>query len=111
MTTPSAEKIRKAIDEHLAARNADDHMILADGFEEAFMGTANHPVDGLVAVYDAAKCIQILIDRDAMEPEDAEDFFFFNTVGTYVGPKTPMFFWPLLRARGDEYKALWVENA
>ena len=110
MPTPSAERIRKAVDAHLAARDIPDTLTLADGLEEALMGFADHPVDGLIAVYDAFKCIEIIAARDGTSYEDAEDDFFYNTVGTFVGPKTPMFYWPLQRKRGSEWQPVWREN-
>jgi hypothetical protein len=28
-----------------------------------------------------------------MTEEDATEFFYFNTLGAWVGPNTPLFFW------------------
>ena len=63
-------------------------MLLADGFEKAFIGTGIRC--GLeVAVYDSQKCIEILC-KD-MSEEDAVDYFNFNVVGSYVGKFPPLF--------------------
>ncbi len=63
-------------------------MLLADGFEKAFIGTGRHC--GLeIAVYDSQKCIEILCED--MSEEDAIEYFNFNVVGSYVGKYTPLF--------------------
>lgn len=64
--------------------------LLADGFEDAFVGMAQQ-FNKYFAIYDRAKCIQILIERDGMTHEDAEEFFEFNTQGAWVGETTPAF--------------------
>jgi hypothetical protein len=67
--------------------------LLADGFEQALVGyTANyhHPH---VAVYSAKKCIAILVRRDGMAEDEAEEFFSLNTLGAYVGESGPLFVW------------------
>lgn len=63
--------------------------LLADGLEDAFIGyTVNHH-HAHVAVYDYGKCIEVLVARDGMTHEDAEEFLSFNTLGAYVGEKRP----------------------
>ena len=68
---------------------ADYEWLLADGYESALVGIT----EGMnpVAVYDTELCIKSLMDHDDMSEEDAVDFFYFNTVGSYVGEKTPLF--------------------
>jgi len=74
--------------EQLAA--IDEEILLADGFDEAIIGHVS--LGGTSkAVYDRAKCIQILCERDGMEPVDAEEFFSYNVEGAYVGDSTPLF--------------------
>ena len=43
--------------------------------------------------YDYDKCVQLLVDRDGMDLEEAEEFFAFNILGAYVGEHTPVFLW------------------
>ena len=64
--------------------------LLADGFEEAFVGFG-FQFNTAVAVYDRARCIQILMTRDGMTDEDADEYFSFNVIGAWVGPHTPVF--------------------
>ncbi len=68
-----------------------DKVLLADGFEDAFIGLARQ-FNKCFAVYDHEKCIKILIDRDGMTHDEAEEFFEFNVIGCYVGESTPCFF-------------------
>lgn len=78
-----------SIKDELAEINPE--ALLADGLEDAMVGyTVNHhhPV---VAVYDFDLCVKVLVDRDGMTPEDAEEFLSFNTLGAYVGENGPLY--------------------
>lgn len=68
----------------------DEGLLLADGFEDAFLGIGRC-FNVTTAVYDYERCITILMERDGMERDEAEEFFEFNVVGAYVGPATPVF--------------------
>ena len=65
--------------------------LLADGFEQALLGVARQAGKSPLAVYDRARCIEILVERDEMSWEDAEEFFEFNVACAYMGPGTPVF--------------------
>lgn len=75
----------------IAEHNAE--AFLADGYEEAILGIAERCSQPTLVVYDAEKCIEILMARDGMSREEAEDFFRFNTLGAWVGEGTPLFLW------------------
>lgn len=83
--------IAKADDDWFAElADENPEALLADGFEEAFIGhTVNfhHPV---VAVYDYEHCVEIL-QNDGMSEEDAMEYLSFNTLSAYVGPHGPLF--------------------
>jgi hypothetical protein len=65
--------------------------LLADGLEDAFIGyTVNHH-HAHVAVYDIDKCIEVLVSRDGMTHEEADEYLSFNTLGAYVGENGPIF--------------------
>jgi len=68
----------------------DEDILLADGFEDALIGYVQ-VFNNTVALYDRAKCIAILMERDKMSHEDAEEYFDFNVTGGYHGEKTPGF--------------------
>jgi hypothetical protein len=80
---------RATIDQFAEDRDLD--ILLADGFEEAFIGVVYRFGMEPVALYDRAKCIQILMERDGMTWEGAEEFFSFNVEGAWVGDRTPAF--------------------
>jgi hypothetical protein len=63
---------------------------LAQGFDEAIIGIGWQFTQPMV-VYDREKCIQVLMERDGMSREDADEFFDFNVSGAYVGKDTPVF--------------------
>ena len=64
--------------------------LYADGFEDAIIGVGRQ-FNMDVVVYDEDKCLEILVLRDQMTPEEAEEFFEFNVVGAYVGDHTPIY--------------------
>jgi hypothetical protein len=65
--------------------------LLADGLEDAFIGyTVNHH-HAHVAVYDIDKCIEVLVARDGMTHEEADEYLSFNTIGAFVGENGPLF--------------------
>jgi hypothetical protein len=73
----------------LAEANPD--ALLADGLEAALVGyTVNHH-HPQVAVYDIDKCIEVLVERDGMAPEEADEYLEFNTYCAYVGVNGPLF--------------------
>ena len=41
--------------------------------------------------YDRDKCIEILVERDGMEYEEAIEYFEFNVVAAWSGEGTPVF--------------------
>ena len=67
-------------------------ILLADGYDDALIGITEYgPGREQLAVYDRDKCIEILMTRDGMSDEEAVEFFEFNTIGSWVGDKTPLF--------------------
>jgi hypothetical protein len=80
---------------HSHLEDSEEEILLADGFEDAYMGLATQFTKPPLAVYDRNKCIQILIERDGMSEEEAEEYFQFNEEGSWVGDNTPLFFEPL----------------
>ena len=70
--------------------SGDEQTLLADGFEEAFLGYGRHG-PSTVAVYDWRRCLTILQTRDSMSVDEAEEFIEFNVVGSWLGTGTPVF--------------------
>ena len=72
-----------------------DSTLLADGLEDAFIGFFQRINEPRIAVYDYEKCIQILMERDNMDEDEADEYLQFNTVGAWVGEGTPAFIYPM----------------
>lgn len=70
---------------------ANEEMLFADGFDGALIGFVERCATPPVALYDRAKCIEILMLRDTMSYEEAVEFFEFNTLGSWMGENTPAF--------------------
>lgn len=73
------------------AAEFDPNLLFADGFDEAILGVAERCGGVLVVVYDYAKCVEVLIEREKMSHEDAIEWMGFNVLGAFVGEKTPWF--------------------
>jgi len=65
----------------------EDEFLVADGFDDAVIG-----VDSASSrlIYSCKKCLEILIEVEEMNPEDAIEHFSYNVTGAYVGEKTPI---------------------
>ena len=65
--------------------------LLAVGLEDALIGyTLNHH-EPIRAVYDYNKCLQVLMERDGMDAEGADEFLSFNAFGAFVGTAGPLY--------------------
>jgi len=70
----------------------DETFLKMDGHDNALVGYAQslatqHKV---VAIYDADKVIENLVDRDGMTYAEAQEFYEFNIAGAFVGESTPL---------------------
>lgn len=73
----------------LAELNPD--ALLADGLEAALIGYTVNTHHAHVAVYDIDKCIDVLVERDGMTPEGADEYLSFNTICAYAGENGPLY--------------------
>jgi len=62
-------------------------MLTADGFDSCLIGKDSKER----AIYDADAMISVMVERDDMSREDAEEFFWFNIDGAYMGEDTPVY--------------------
>ena len=69
----------------------DSEMLIADCFDDAIIGVSERFGRSPIDAYDKDKCIQVLMDRDGMDYEDAIEFFNFNVTGAWGGEGTPEF--------------------
>ena len=88
--------VRQKINNFIEVAYSDysDKILLADGFDDAFIGVGENAQGNPVAVYSIEKCLDILAEQFKDEENamgDAIDYFEFNVRGSYVGEFTPMF--------------------
>lgn len=67
-------------------------LILLPGLEKAFVGL-QYRFNMLepIAVYDIDAVLQIYMERDEMDIDEAQEFFEYNTIGGWYGDRTPCF--------------------
>jgi len=79
------------IREELAEQYGEDLLFLdEDFFDKAIVGVV-HQFNNTVVCYDKNMVIDLLSVENEMSEEDALDYFYYNTIGAYVGEKTPAF--------------------
>lgn len=66
-----------------------EEAIFLDGFDDAIIGHGER-CGLLVVLYDAYKCIDILMS-DGMTDEEAQEYFDFNILNAYLGENTPIY--------------------
>ena len=62
-----------------------------DGLDEAIVDICSRFGRQPLLAYSIPKVIGILMKRDWMSEEEAQEFFDFNIIGAYVGEGTPVF--------------------
>jgi len=87
------------IKQYLAENN--DEVMFADGFEDAIIGMVHGACRTPVVAYDYHKCVEILVKRDGMDEEEAEEYISFNVTGAYMGELTPLFVYDLRSQEPD----------
>lgn len=80
-----AEEIKEFIREQV--KEANDWTMFADGFDKAILGVESKSQR---VIYSVRKCYEILMERDGMDFDEAQEFFAFNVLGSYMGEKTPI---------------------
>jgi len=71
----------------------------AEGFNDAIIGYGTHYFADVV-IYDYEKCIKVLMNRDEMTYDEANEFMKHNVCGVWNGESTPVF---LKNATNDEF--------
>lgn len=66
-------------------------LLYPDGMEDAIIEVVERFGMSPVILLDRQKCIEIYIERDGMDEEEANEFFDFNTIGAWMGEATPAF--------------------
>ena len=68
----------------------DIELILFDGFDDAILGLGQRYTQAEGVVYSKQKMREILMSRDKMTYEDAEEYLSFNTYCLWAGEHTPI---------------------
>ena len=86
------------IRETLAETYGDDLLFLdpPEQFDSCILGIAERCGMDPVVAYDI-RAVHKALERDGMTDEEASEWFEFNMIGAYVGPKTPVFMHMLAR--------------
>ena len=95
--------MRNKITDYLEENYPDymDKILLADGFEDAFMGVVESFNTAPKACYDLEKCLNILMadggfpSQTGMTHDEAVEYLEFNVTQAYVGEHTPAFIYPM----------------
>ena len=82
------KRITSYIEEH---GDEDQDILLADGFENAFVGVVESHGAAPKACYNLGGCLDILTVRDGMTHCEALEYLNFNVTQAYVGEHTPAF--------------------
>ena len=69
----------------------DEELLCADGLDDAILGVCERAGSSNVVAYDAVKCVDILMDSNGWDWDEASEYFDFNVVGAYMGDRTPVF--------------------
>lgn len=77
------------------AENIDDidmeeAPLLAIGFDDALIAIGTQGGHE-IAVYDHDKCLDILVERDGMDRDEAVEFMEYNVLSVWMGERTPVF--------------------
>ena len=65
-------------------------MLKWDGFDNAIIGVGERCTTDSMIVYDYNKMVKILVTRDDMSYEEAEEYIDYNIVGAWIGDTTPI---------------------
>jgi hypothetical protein len=77
------------LDDWVSENYPDQEILIANGFEEAFMGVAVQ-FDNHIPIFSKSKCLDILISQ-GMSYDEAVEFFDFNVQNAWHGSNTPAF--------------------
>lgn len=70
--------------------DANEDALVLDNLDDAIIGVAHRNNMNTVIAYDKNKIIEMYV-KDGMSDEEAEEFFWYNTHGSWMGDGTPIF--------------------
>lgn len=66
-------------------RDLGHNVLLADGFDDAFIGFVERQTQGTVALYDKLKCLRVLLEKGEMDLAEAQEYLEFNVYCAWAG--------------------------
>jgi hypothetical protein len=78
----------------LSKKLKDGEIFEADGFDEAMIGIGHRCGEPPAAVYDANKCVQLLVAYSDMEFGEAYNYFTENVEAAWFGGGAPVWVYP-----------------
>ena len=84
------EEARPRLVDFIYDQLGDTIAMTADGFDDAILGIGSRCGQPDLLVYDVDTIINILMDRDGMDYDDAREYFSYNIEGAWVGEGTPI---------------------
>lgn len=74
-----------------AGFDPDEHdLVIMDGYDDCIVGVVERCGQRPIVCYDKDKVLYRL-ESNGMERDEAEDFFYFNQIGAWMGDATPCF--------------------
>jgi hypothetical protein len=67
-----------------------DELLVMDGYDDCIVGIVERLGQDPIVCYDKKKILNNL-KKDGMNEEEAEEFFYFNQLGAWMGNLTPCF--------------------
>ena len=98
MMVCNADRVRAWVDEN------EVEVLFADGLDDAVIGLTRDMKSGTYrVVYDTHRVIQVLMNDQGLDYDDACEHLEVNIVGAYVGDGTPVWsFLPAIEEEGEE---------
>jgi hypothetical protein len=87
-TIEEHSELREMLEDYAVMVGVD--LLLLDGFDEAFVGIGERCGQPELAVYSWEKMIDLLMERDGMNHDEAIEYISYNVTGGWVGEKTPI---------------------
>ena len=79
-----------SIRDELCDRYPDEELLFADDWDDCIIGVTDD-FGTIRVVYDYNKMIEVFVRDNECVYEDAIEYLEYNTLGAYVGKKTPLY--------------------
>ena len=85
MMIANGDKVRNWV------KDNDEEALFADGLDDAIIAISRDSLTGKYrVVYDVARIVQVLVNDQGMDEDEAYEHMEFNVIGGYVGEMTPI---------------------